>query len=300
MPQNTAVVIATFSRRMRLRLPGGSEVEARIKGKRLKPVCGDRVLAESISNESDWLITAILDRDNVLSRPNLRGQVEVLAANIDLLVAVAASTPQPDWYIVDRYLCAAELMGTTAAVVYNKIDLGAIHPSAQSTLTEYAAIGSATVKASATTGAGMDELAAILNENVAIVVGQSGVGKSTIINHLTGIEQQRTAAVSEKRGAGRHTTVNSVMRDLPRGGSVIDSPGVRDYAPALDAPADVSRGFRDIQLVSRDCNFNNCRHRREPGCAVKQAVADGRISRRRYDSYRRLLSLTEELTAKRR
>ena len=107
-------VIATFSRRMRVRLAGGEAVEARIRGKRLRPVCGDFVTLEPISGESDWLISAIDNRRNALTRPNRRGDTEVLAANLDRLVVVAAGTPAADWFIVDRYLCAAELMPVDA------------------------------------------------------------------------------------------------------------------------------------------------------------------------------------------
>ena len=119
---NHATVIATFSRRMRVRLDDGNEVDARIKGKRLRPVCGDRVQVEPIDKEDDRLITGIEERRNELSRPNMRGQVEVLAANLDYLIVVAAAEPRPDWFIVDRYLCAAELMGIDAGVVFNKTD----------------------------------------------------------------------------------------------------------------------------------------------------------------------------------
>ena len=116
MLKQSATVIATYSRRMRLRLANGEEVNARIKGKRIKAVCADTVSAEPIENESDWLITEIGERRNELTRPNMRGQIEVLAANVDSLLVVAAVSPLPDWYIVDRYLCAAELMGVNAVV----------------------------------------------------------------------------------------------------------------------------------------------------------------------------------------
>lgn len=299
MQSQTALVTATFSRRMQLRLPQGDEVIARIKGRRLKPVCGDRVMAEPIDKESDWLITSIADRDNELSRPDGRGTVEVLAANIELLVAVIADLPQPDWFIVDRYLCAAELMGAAGAVVFNKIDLGQPDRTADAALREYAQIGYATARCSATTGERIDELASILNARTAIIVGQSGVGKSSLINCLTGSERLRTASVSGKSGAGRHTTANSAMLQLPGGGAVIDSPGVRDYAPALQSPAEVSIGYSEIGAAGHRCRFNDCRHHKEPGCAVRQGVTDGAISARRYDSFRRLVTFTEQLAAKR-
>jgi len=138
----------------------------------------------------------------------------------------------------------------------------------------------------------------LLSNGVSIIVGQSGVGKSSLINRLLGDEQQRTATISGKSGEGRHTTVNSAMLELPDGGAVIDSPGVRDYAPALQLD-DVANGYREIAMTAQTCRFANCNHLREPGCAVKLAVDDDSISKRRYDSYRHLLALTRKLSAKR-
>lgn len=295
MNHSTATVIATYSRRMRLRLENGEQVDARIKGKRLKPVCGDRVSAEPIDNESDWLITAIADRDNELKRPNSRGQVEVLAANLDYLVVVAAAEPKADWFIVDRYLCAAELMGIAAAVVYNKIDLEADASSAAGELANYAQIGYDVVRCTAKEGRGIGDIGRLLRDRCAIIVGQSGVGKSSIINHLIGDAMLRTSAISGKTREGRHTTVNSVMIPLPDDGYVIDSPGVRDYAPALESSNIAAQGFREITEAAQRCKFANCRHLREPGCAVKNGVENRTITARRYESYKRIINLTEQL-----
>jgi ribosome biogenesis GTPase len=294
--ERDALVIATYSRRMLLLLPDGRKVDARIKGKRLKPVCGDRVEARPIHGEPDWLITAIAERRNELARPNLRGKVEVLAANVDRLLVMAAPTPEPDWSIVDRYLCAAELIGAEAAVVFNKSDLAA-KGMAEEVLDEYVRIGYPTVRCSAKTGRNIEAVADLLRDGVSIIVGQSGVGKSSLINRLLEDDRQRVAAVSDKSGEGRHTTVNSEMLQLPVGGAVIDSPGVRDYAPALRSD-EVVAGYREIVSSARDCRFANCRHLREPGCAVKDAVERGKISKRRYDSYRHLLALTTKLTSR--
>lgn len=282
---------------MRLQLDNGELADARIKGKRIKPVCGDRVVAESIDNESDWLITAVLDRRNALTRPNLRGQPEVLAANIDTLVVVAASAPAPDWFIVDRYLSAAETMRAHAAVVFNKIDLSPPDRDQQAVLQEYRALGYPTLLASAATGENLEQLEALIGAGTALVVGQSGVGKSSVINRMLDEAALPTAGLSRKRDEGRHTTVNSIMLPLVGGGSVIDSPGVRDFAPALVDTAAVGQGFREIERLRADCRFANCRHTREPDCAVRQAVADERMSARRYESYKRLLNLTGRLPA---
>jgi ribosome biogenesis GTPase len=296
MSDHNATVIATYSRRMRIRLSDGDEVDARIKGKRLKPVCGDRLTAAPIENESDWLITRIAPRDNELTRPDVRGRIEVLAANLDCLIVVAAPQPVPDWYIIDRYLCAAELMGAAAAVVFNKSDLETDDAASADELDNYRRIGYDAARCSAVDGTGMEEVAALLRGHCAIVVGQSGVGKSSIINRLIGDAKQRVAKISDKSRMGRHTTVNSVMIPLPEGGSVIDSPGVRDYAPALQSSDDAAHGFREIAAAAQQCRFANCRHLREPGCHVKSCVDSGSISERRYASYKRIVNLTEQLS----
>ena len=225
----------------------------------------------------------------------MRGQTEVLAANLDYLVAVAAAEPKPDWFIIDRYLCAAEIMGIAAAVIYNKTDLATDPAPALEELANYAKVGYDTVRCSAVTGEGTGEIAELLRDRCAIIVGQSGVGKSSIINRFLGDSLQRTSSVSDKTGEGRHTTVNSVMIPLPGGGSIIDSPGVRDYAPALATSAIAATGFREISAAAQHCRFANCRHLREPGCAVKEGLDGGDINPRRYESYKRLVNLTQQL-----
>ncbi len=288
-------MIATYSRRMGLRLASGEVVDARIKGKRIKAVCGDGVTAEPIENETDWLITSIGERRNELTRPNMRGQVEVLAANVDALVVVASVAPMPDWYIVDRYLCAAELMGVRSAVAFNKVDLLVGHDIEIPELQEYRDIDIPVIECSAETGQSVDDILEFLAGQCGIVVGQSGVGKSSIINRLVEDPQQRTADISSKTGEGRHTTVNSVMIPLKGGASIIDSPGVRDYAPALSNVSDAALGFREIAAAAQSCRFANCRHLREPGCAVKDGVETDDISYRRYESFKRVVNLTEKL-----
>lgn len=294
MPARDAKVIATYSRRMRLKFENGAEADARIKGKKLRPVCGDSVNAEPIPGEADWLITSIHNRRNELSRPNQRGKKEILAANVDLLVVVAAASPKPDWFIVDRYLCAAEIMNVSAAVLYNKTDLEAPKGTTEA-LDVYARIGYAVISMSAETDENLDSLQNLLRDRTAIIVGQSGVGKSSLINRLSIEADQKTARLSEKHREGRHTTVNSVMIPLPDGGAVIDSPGVRDYAPALQSADDAIVGYREIHVAGNNCKFANCRHLREPDCAVKNGVEADDIDARRYESYRRTLNLTERL-----
>lgn len=299
MTLRDALVTGAFSQRMHLRLDDMTQVVARIKGKKLRPVCGDRVTASAIPNEPDWLITSISKRDNELTRPDRRGRTDVLAANIGTLVVVAAVEPKPDWYVVDRYLASAENMGASAIVVFNKIDLTTSPADEISALSDYERCDYPVLQCSAESGANLDQLAALLIDQTAIIVGQSGVGKSSIINKLISDATQKTATISASTGEGKHTTVNSVMLDLPNGGAVIDSPGVRDYAPAIETADEVIRGFREISNAGHDCRFANCNHLREPDCAVKRAVDAGDISPRRYESFKRLMNLSKGLADKR-
>ena len=291
-----ATVTGTFGQRMQIRTDTGADVSARLKGKRLRPVCGDRVSVEPLENESEWLITGILDRHNELSRPDSRGRTEVLAANLELVLVMGAVMPEPDWFVIDRYLAAAENMPAEAAVVFNKIDIERNGHEAEEALAEYRRCGYVVVRCSALDGEGLEELESLIGDRVSIIVGQSGVGKSSVINRIVSHAELRTSEISASTGEGRHTTVNSVMLSLPSGGSVIDSPGVRDYAPAIDNVEGAIRGYREINEFGQNCRFANCRHLREPDCAVKSAVDAGDISSRRYESYRRLVNLIRQLT----
>jgi ribosome biogenesis GTPase len=294
-PDNPAegLVVGAYSRRMQVRLPDNSEVPAKIKGKKMRPVCGDHVLVSPMAGESEWLISKICERRNELARPDSRGKREVLAANLDLMIVMAASAPAPDWFIVDRYIAAAENMQIGAAVAFNKMDLNGAAQH-DNDLAAYEDCLYSVVRCSATTGAGIAELAHLMAAGTSIIVGQSGVGKSSVINRLVADVNLKTSEISGSTGEGRHTTVASVLLDLPDGGSVIDSPGVRDYAPAIATTDEAIRGFREINETGGDCRFANCRHLREPDCAVKKAVEQGRIAERRYRSYRRLVSMARD------
>ncbi|MBT5219138.1 MAG: ribosome small subunit-dependent GTPase A [Woeseia sp.] len=296
--QQECLVVGVYSRRMTLQLEHHGEINARIKGKKIRPVCGDRVIAEPIQNEPDWLITSICSRRNELNRPNNRGRKEILAANLDLIIAMAAVEPEPDWFIVDRYIAAAEFMDAKAAVVLNKSDLRDPSSDTKAILDDYAKIGYSVLTCSAESGANLPQIEALVDGKIAIIVGQSGVGKSSVINEIIRDGEQRTGELSKGSGEGRHTTVNSVMLEFAGGGAVIDSPGVRDYAPSIENIQDISQGFREIQEHDQNCRFANCIHLREPNCAVKNAVDEGTISTRRYESYRRLRNTTQKLADK--
>jgi ribosome biogenesis GTPase len=286
-------VVAAYGQRLVVEDAAGQRHPAFVARRGLRLVCGDRVRWLVEDDAGDRAVVERLPRDSELSRPDSRGRSEVLAANITQLVVVCAAQPAPDPYIIDRYLAAAEVMDVAAAIICNKTDLPDSVPAGL--LEEFAALGYPVLQASAVAGSGLGALQACLADHRSMLVGQSGVGKSSLLNALVPDVELATAGISSATGEGRHRTTATTLHALPGGGELLDSPGVRDFAPALDDPRLAAIGFREIVTAAADCRFANCRHMREPGCAVKAAVEAGTIAPRRYESYRRLLRLTEDL-----
>ncbi len=286
-------MVAAYGQRLVVEEPSGQRHPAFVARRGLRLVCGDRVRWLAGDDEGDRAVVERLPRDSELTRPDSRGRSEVLAANITQLLVVCAAQPEPDPYIIDRYLAAAEVMDVAAVIVCNKVDQPDGLPAGL--LDEFAALGYPVLQVSAVTGAGLDRLHACLANERSMLVGQSGVGKSSLLNALVPDAELATAGISSATGEGRHRTTATTLHPVPGGGELLDSPGVRDFAPALDDPRLAASGFREIVAAAGECRFANCRHMREPGCAVKAAVETGAIAPRRYESYRRLLRLTEDL-----
>lgn len=270
-------------------------VRCRLQGRRLSVVCGDRVRwIESRSEGAEGLISAVAPRSTELARLNLRGTSEVIAANLTQLVCVIAPLPAPDLGLCDRYLAAAEWAGLKACVIANKCDLPEARPTLGQALELYSALGYPVAWTTKRQPDGARELALRLAGEISVLVGQSGVGKSSLINLLVPGVGAAVQEVSLATESGRHTTTAARLYHVPTGGDLIDSPGVRDFAPPLPAPRAVASGFREIAAVAADCRFRDCMHGREPGCAVAAAAHDGKISEQRFASYRRLLAQAEE------
>ena len=285
------LVVASYGRRFVVEDEAGATHKCLLRGRKLRPVCGDRV--RWLPDPQGNTIVSLEARRNTLARPDRRGRTEVLAANLDQLVVVIAPEPQPDPFITDRYLAAAELTGVDALLVLNKIDLAA--GLQRDWLEALTTLGYPLIETAASNGTGIDALGEACRDRLSILVGVSGVGKSSLLNALVPDLDLRVGAISDASGEGRHTTTASVLHRLPNGGALIDSPGVRDYAPAQIALADVAYGFREIARRAQDCRFHNCMHLREPDCAVLAAVRNGDIDARRHSSYRRLVNLMRQL-----
>jgi ribosome biogenesis GTPase len=287
-----ARIIAVFGRDLLVRDAGGTQLRARPRGRKLDVVCGDDVVCETA--QDIVIVTGVKPRRSALYRSNLRGEAEAVVANVSKLFVVLAPKPVPDLFVVDRYVAAATSASIEAILVLNKRDLP-IDDELRGELASYESIGYRTLTCSAKHDGSLDALIEASAGSVAALVGQSGVGKSSLVRRLV---PQSEAQIGEldRDEEGRHTTTTSRMFNLPGGGYLIDSPGVRDFAPAIDRLDARTLGFAEVERLAPGCRFQDCQHMREPGCAVQKAVETGAMHARRYESYRRMRRLFEDLT----
>lgn len=284
----------------------GQLIESKIKGNfRLKgirstnPVAvGDHV--EIITNqEGTAFISAIEDRRNYIIRksPNLSKQSHILAANVDqALLVVTVNYPQTSTTFIDRFLASAEAYSVPVVLVFNKHDLLSeeeLHYE-KMMCTLYETVGYKCVEISAETGEGVEQLFPILKDKISLLSGNSGVGKSTLINRLIPHASQRTAEISDAHNTGMHTTTFSEMIELPGGGYLIDTPGIKGFGTFDIEKEELTSYFKEIFHFSKDCRFSNCTHTHEPGCAVIKAVQDHFIAASRYQSYLSMLEDKDE------
>ena len=288
-----ARIIAVYGRDLLVRDAAGTELRARPKGRRMNVVCGDDVLCERDATHDEISVTETRPRKTALYRSSARGEAEAVVANISQLFVVLAPKPTPDLFVVDRYVAAATSAHIVATLVLNKQDLP-VDEELRTALAAYQKAGYRTLKCSAKAGDGVDALIESNAGSVAALVGQSGVGKSSLVRRLVPQSQAEIGEL-DRDDEGRHTTTTSRMFDLPHGGHLIDSPGVRDFAPAIDKLEPRTLGFVEVDRLAPQCRFQDCQHIREPGCAVQKATAGGELDARRYESYRRMRRLYDEL-----
>lgn len=264
-------------------------------------VCGDRVIWQQ-SSDGEGVITADLPRSSVLERHAYHGTTKPLAANVDQLVIVSAPVPELSPDLIDRYLAAARFSAIHPLVVLTKTDL--LTPDQlkqiERQLGEFRAIGYTVVLANVRLAGGLDAIATHLKDRTSVLVGQSGVGKSSLIDALLPDHELRIGAVSEASGLGRHTTSAATLYHLPFGGNLIDSPGVRNFHLWDVPPEELSQGYVELASLVGHCRFANCAHGPEPGCALRDAAEQGNISPRRLRSYLELRDTLTQARAARR
>jgi len=249
-------------------------------------VCGDKVLVQKLENE-DAIVSAILDRHSLLKKPGFGGKLKPMAANIDQVVIVMAVKPVPNPYLIDRYLVATENLNAHAIIVLNKTDL--TEEDTENVLSDYRQLGYPVLLTSTKNPSSIKNLRAELNNKISIMVGLSGVGKSSLINTLLPDHDIRVGEVSAASGEGTHTTTSSILYHLPNGGDIIDSPGVRDFGLWNTSEDDVLYGFKEIRDLAGQCKFSDCKHEVEPGCVINQALNDGLITEQRFKNYKKII-----------
>lgn len=254
-------------------------------------VCGDHVLWQKEDHETG-VITARAERHSILQRPDINGNLRVIAANIDQVFIVVANKPELNEGLIDRYLVAAESGNLNPIIVLNKTDLFTKdeYSDLKQRLKLYEDIGYNVIYTSAKQEHGLDELNIKLKEKNNIFVGQSGVGKSSLINSLLKSDA-RIGEISEATGKGKHTTTTAYLYPLKNNqGHIIDSPGVREFGLAKLSAQDIFSGYKEFQPYIGQCKFRNCAHQKEPGCALLAAVEKNKISKQRWESCQRIVA----------
>lgn len=284
----------------------GREVDSKVKGNfRLKGIRSTNPVAVGdgveicVNAEGQALITAIDDRRNYIVRrsTNLSKQSHIIAANVDqAFLVVTVAHPETATTFIDRFLASAEAYSVPVVLVFNKTDLLSDEERRYQELMVrlYETVGYECRQVSAATGEGTDDLRTLLGDRVTLLSGNSGVGKSTLLNLLIPGAGARVADISDAHDTGMHTTTFSEMMPLPDGGWIIDTPGIKGFGSFDMEPEEIGSYFKEIFKFSKDCRFNNCTHTHEPGCAVRKAVEDHYIAESRYRSYLSMLQDKDE------
>lgn len=281
------LIITRFSRHVELEDQQGKLIRCSIRPNLETLVAGDRVIWQN-DGTHQGVVVSLYPRSSVLAKPTHAGLSKPVAANISQLIIVIAPKPEISWPLLDSYLVMAETLRLQAVILLNKTDLPCVSLKEQLT-TDYQKLNYPIILVSKDAPNSLEQLKETLNHQVSVFVGQSGVGKSSLISGILPHETEiATGAISEISELGKHTTSNSKYYHLPSGGALIDSPGVREFSLGDINAAEIARGYTEFRPYLAKCKFRNCTHKDTPYCAIINAVDEGCISRKRYENFIRL------------
>lgn len=305
--EQSGLVIQHYGKTLAIEEPGSGDVfRCTFRQNLGNIVCGDKVVWQKIHLKDgqkqnseqlifEGIVTAIMERDSLLARPDPYGKKKTIAANIDQILIITSPLPLLNRRLIDRYLVAAEVNQIQPIIVLNKIDLLADNELEiiKDHLSIYPQLDYPVIYTSVNLANGLDQLKKILSNKKSILVGQSGVGKSSLVNILLPEAQAKTGAISEATGKGKHTTSAAVLYHLLQSGikegCLIDSPGIREFGLWDIKEEEVEYGFKEIHAISGQCRYRNCRHINEPQCAILEAVDNNKIDTERFESFRQII-----------
>ncbi|MCK7459680.1 small ribosomal subunit biogenesis GTPase RsgA [Idiomarina aminovorans] len=296
-PPEAGRVISRFGQHADIRDEQGNTYRCHIRRVIGSLVCGDSVLWSRATAEQQGMqgvVVAVQERESLLSRPDYYDGLKPVAANIDQIFIISSVLPSFSSPLIDRYLIACEDMGIEPVVVLNKADLlpqidehERLH--IEQRLKDYESIGYKVLQVSSTTQRGLDSLQDLLKDSISIVVGQSGVGKSSLVNQLLPNVNANTNLVSGNSGLGQHTTTVATWYDLKQGGALIDSPGIREFSLWHLEPERIARCYVEFRDYLGGCKFRDCKHADDPGCALQEAVSNNQLHEWRLSNYHRII-----------
>jgi len=299
----TGTVIKSVGSRYKVLTIDGTIIECVLRGRMREkelqttnPVAvGDNVIFDPGSDSKSGIITGVLERRNYILRKasNLSKQSQIIAANLDqLLLMVTIILPQTPVEFIDRFLATAEAYSIPARIVFNKTDLYGEDEveKMEYLISVYTRIGYNCIRLSLISGSGLEEITRVMKDRTSLISGNSGVGKTTLLNILNPDLHLKTAEISDYHKQGKHITTFPEMHPMPFGGFAIDTPGIRGFGVVDMARNEIYHFFPEIFKAAKNCRFYNCLHLDEPGCAVRQAVEQGEIDSLRYRSYLSILS----------
>lgn len=289
-PEQSGLVIAHFGKMADVEDQTGQVHRCLLRQHLGVLVAGDKVIWQSAP--TGGVITARKDRDSVICRPDFYGELKPVAANIHQLMIVAAPEPELSTLLIDSYLVAAIALSIKPIIVLNKIDLLGSEEQCdvRDVISVYRALGFTSIEISTVDSHGLDDCINLLKDETSVFVGQSGVGKSSIISKLLPDQDIETRAISAQSKLGSHTTTTAKLYHLPTGGQLIDSPGIREFKLSSFTQEEINQAYPEIQAAASNCKFRNCMHRSEIECAVQEKLEAGLISPFRFHNYNKLLT----------